>query len=754
MTDTRPKALEKAKQRIEEAKAQKAAEDAELEKPISSPAGKAFQSERDKAKDQLRSTIGSYDGQSVHKIAALADSSREDRILRVAAYCRVSTDDLEQVISIELQKSEYKNKIKANPMWRYAGTYVDDGFSGTNTDHRPGFKLMMKDAMAGKFDMIITKSVSRFARNLVDCINWVRTLKEQDPPIAVYFEQEGLNTLESTSNIILIVLAMVAEEESHMKSEAMLLSLEWRLSRGRFLTPKLLGYDVTYIEEHGTRKKQLIINENEAQTVRLAYYMLLSGSTTTQIAETLTELQRETAGRRRADGQPNTTWTANTVATMLRNERYCGDVLARKTWTPDFHDHKSKKNHGKKNKYYQADHHEAIVTRAQWNAAQRILNSHKFSHTGSYLPMRIIDHGPLTGFISINRRWAGFEPEEYMRVSRIVMGLDDGDPTADLENEHLPDAGHKIAGMTDDQGILRIARELSDSEKEIKAQLEGKTVDELEPQKQEENRNGFQVVSSSMFTQFSEPVVRFTRSTMSFNSTCIAKLNRIMSAPDGATVERCRYVELLFNPVERLLAVRPCAQDHPNAILWADENGLSVGIACTAFSRILFTLLGWDEGYGYRVQAKPYGQRGQKILFFDLDNYIGRELGKKPDATTIIPEKNGEEKAIMSEEVRGIFYPADDDEEPQEIEDIEALEQRLREAAERENRSFGTPLFEHSSDTRFPESESAGDMMTPARVLDKDHRVDDSEIDALQERLMDELFAPAEDPPTANGGEG
>ena len=117
----------------------------------------------------------------------------------------------------------------------------DDGFSGTETLHRPGFQRMMKDALAGKVDMIITKSVSRFARNLIDCISWVRRLKEQDPPIPVLFEQENLNTLDSTSNIILFVLAMVAEEESHMKSEAMLLSLEWRFSRGRFMTPKLLG---------------------------------------------------------------------------------------------------------------------------------------------------------------------------------------------------------------------------------------------------------------------------------------------------------------------------------------------------------------------------------------------------------------------------------------------------------------------------------------------------------------------------------
>lgn len=138
------------------------------------------------------------------------------------------------------------------------------------------------------------------------------------------------------------------------------------------------------------------------------YYMLLNGSSITEIASTLTELERET-GQRKVNGKPNTRWSEGGVYNVLRNERYCGDVLARKTWTPNFHDHKSKRNNGKKNKYYQPGHHDAIITRAQWNAAQRILNSHRFRHTGGYLPMAVIDHGALTGFISINRSWAGYE---------------------------------------------------------------------------------------------------------------------------------------------------------------------------------------------------------------------------------------------------------------------------------------------------------------------------------------------------------
>ena len=342
LKDIRPKAEEKARRK---------AEGLQQEAP---PGNDGFMSERTRAKEALREEVNTYTGANVRKIAATTATAEEDRILRVAAYCRVSTDDIDQLISIEMQKNNYRDMIKANPKWKYVGTYVDDGFSGTNTDHRPAFKLMMRDAMAGKIDMIITKSVSRFARNLLDCIGWVRKLKERDPPIQVFFEQEHLNTLDTTSNIILFVLAMVAEEESHMKSEAMLLSLEWRFSRGRFLTPALLGYDkVEMPDGHGGHKKVLRINEEEAKTVRLIFYLLLNGYSTADVADTLNELHRET-GQRKVSGRQSYKWTNVSVYNIARNERYCGDVLARKTWTPDFHDHKSKRNNGKKNKYYAA----------------------------------------------------------------------------------------------------------------------------------------------------------------------------------------------------------------------------------------------------------------------------------------------------------------------------------------------------------------------------------------------------------------
>jgi len=727
LKDIRPKAEEKARRKAEGLLQE-------------TPSADGFMSERTRAKEALREEVNTYTGENVRKIAATAAAAQEDRILRVAAYCRVSTDDIDQLLSIELQKNNYRDMIKANPKWKYVGTYVDDGFSGTNTEHRPAFRLMMKDAMAGKIDMIITKSVSRFARNLLDCIGWVRKLKERDPPIQVFFEQEHLNTLDTTSNIILFVLAMVAEEESHMKSEAMLLSLEWRFSRGRFLTPALLGYDRVEIPDgHGGHKKVLQINEEEAKTVRLIYYLLLNGYSTSEVANTLNELHRET-GQRKVSGRRNYKWTAGSVNNIARNERYCGDVLGRKTWTPDFHDHKSKKNNGKKNKYYQPGHHDAIVTRAQWNAVQRILNSHRFGHDSGYQPMQVIDRGALTGYISINRAWAGYEADEYYRVCSIAMGLEEGELETDLENEHLPDGGHKISGMTDDNGVQRIARVLTKAEQAVKAQIEGKPVEEEEEEAIPILRDGFQVVSGSMFSQVLEPVVRFSRTGMSFNSTCISRMNRIVSENGIPRLIRQKYVEVLFNPVERMIAVRPCSEDHPNAIRWADDNGKSMSLGSKAFCTILFTLLDWNPEYTYRVPAIVRTKEDETVLFFDLDNFIGKAITKRTVTLETVPD--GAETPIpeADEETRGIFYAADD-EEPQAVEDTEEMERKLREIAEYEKRSFGTPAFEHNGNVRLPSIDDDGewDVMVAARVLGDDHRVDETIVEALQDEMLDAM---------------
>ena len=179
------------------------------------PIGSGLETERRREKE----TIYRQDASSIHKIPATVKppEGNKDQPLRVAAYCRVSTDDIEQGLSIVMKKKFYKERIQSTPNWVYAGTYVDDSFSGTNTEHRCEFQKLMQDCLDGKIDMIITKAITRFARNLLDCINWVETLQNLDPPVRIYFEQEALDTMSQTGGNILSVLSMVAEEENHIK---------------------------------------------------------------------------------------------------------------------------------------------------------------------------------------------------------------------------------------------------------------------------------------------------------------------------------------------------------------------------------------------------------------------------------------------------------------------------------------------------------------------------------------------------------
>ena len=673
------------------------------------------ESNRQKAKRQLRDEIGSYTGKNVTKIEALPFQQEAEGNLTVAAYCRVSTDDLGQVLSIEMQKREYRKKIRENPQWTYFGTYVDDGFSGTNTAHRPGFRKMMEDAMEGKFNLIITKSVSRFARNLLDCISWVRTLQEVG--VAVIFEDVNLNTLDQTSNLILFVLAMVAEEESHMKSEAMNLSLEWRFSSGRFLIPRLLGYETVKGEDG---KKTLEIVPEEAGTVRLMYSMLLNGESTEEIARTLTELKRPT-------GSGRTEWTPDAVRAVLRNERYCGDILARKTWTPNFRDHKAKKNRGEKNRYYQPGHHEAIVGRAQWNAAQKILNSRRYGHKAGYLPVRMIPQGTLKGYISLNRFWAGADADDYYRISSVAMGLVDGDLASDLETEHLPDGGYSLLGLSDEEGIQRILRQLTEAEIELKAELDGE--ENSEDKGGHPVPGGFQVVRGNLFSHRYDPAFRIYRNKIRFNTACIQRMS-----------SKQETVEMLINPVERMILVRPCDPSEKNAIHWCDKNGRGKSLGAAAFCKMIYSLMVWEEDFSYRLPAIVKNCGTDTVLFFDLDHSVG--------TMTVREEPSAENQKDVSEETpvqeapngKAYFYSADDEtaDEPQEIEEIAVLEKKLKQAQELERRTFGEPAFDHDLDFRLPPPDENGqwDLMAQAVPLSDNYGVEKEVIENMQRKMM------------------
>lgn len=360
-------------------------------------------------KSRIRERYKGIDEDQLDVIPAIPteDFYKPNSIKRVAVYARVSTDDPRQTSSYELQKNHYTDLVNRREDWKLVDIYADEGISGTSLKHRDSFIRMIADCKAGKIDLIVTKSVSRFARNVLDCIGYVRQLAAMSPPIGVFFETENIYTLNPNSEMSLSFISTLAQEESHNKSEIMNASIEMRFKRGIFLTPVLLGYDQ---DSDGN----LIVNEDEAKIVRLIFFMYMYGYTCTYIAKTLEKLECKTK-------RGNITWSASTVLQILQNERHCGDVLARKTWTPNYLDHKSKKNNYDRNQYRQKNHHEAIISRDDFIAVQRMIQNAKYGNKHILPELQVIKEGGLAGFVSVNPRWAGFKPDDYREASRSVL---------------------------------------------------------------------------------------------------------------------------------------------------------------------------------------------------------------------------------------------------------------------------------------------------------------------------------------------
>lgn len=274
----------------------------------------------------------------------------------MAAYCRVSTDQEEQLSSYENQVSYYTNFISNNPQYELAGIYADEGISGTNTKKRKNFNRMIDDCEAGKIDRIIVKSISRFARNTLDCLNYVRRLKELG--IGVTFEKEAIDTLDAKGEVLLTILSSLAQDESRSISENSTWGIRKRFEQGKFSvnTRKFMGYDS---DESGN----LIVNEEQAKIVRMIYEKYLCGRNYFVIARELNE-----AGIPGWNGKVN--WIASTIETMLHNEKYKGDALLQKTYTVDFLTKKREKNQGQIAQYYVENNHPAIVKPEIWEAVQ------------------------------------------------------------------------------------------------------------------------------------------------------------------------------------------------------------------------------------------------------------------------------------------------------------------------------------------------------------------------------------------------
>ena len=503
-------------------------------------------------KEKIRARFHGDGRDDIEVIPAKPPENIFDRTVekRIALYTRVSTDDIQQLSSSELQRNRHSDLADLYPNWRLVDVYSDEGVSGTSLEHRDEMQRMIADCEARKIDMVVTKSISRFARNTVDCVNIMRKLKALNPPVGIWFEAEGIYTLGSSGETLLTILASVAQNESYQKSEAMNWSIEMRFRRGAFMTPPSLGYDKN-------AEGKLVVNEEESKTVRLIFFLYLTGCSCRQIAETLTNLGRTSK-------KNNTQWSPESIVYILRNERYCGDVLSRKTYTPDFLTHKSKKNRNNRPQYKKKNHHDPIIPRDDYEAVQRLIKNAKYGYKGALPEIMVVPSGALMGFVSINTRWGDYGIDDYKAASASVYGKGSDLPQKPAEAESDASAN---------------------------------------------NLSGVEVVRAEYFHAPYKPLAVLSNAGIGFNASCVGKCG---NAP---------FVEILFHPWKLLLAVRPCSDEAPNAVRWVKEKDGRCHpqkISGTAFLRVLFEMCGWDTKSKYRTYGMFRRHDNQSAIVFNL----------------------------------------------------------------------------------------------------------------------------------------
>lgn len=284
---------------------------------------------------------------------------------RVAAYCRVSTDHEDQANSFESQQRYFRQYIERNPDWELYEIFADEGISGTNTKKRSEFKRMIACAKEGDFDLIITKEISRFARNTLDSIYYTRDLKKHG--VGVIFMNDNINTLDGDAELRLAIMSSIAQEESRKTSERVKWGQKRQMEQGVVFGRSMLGYDV--------KDGKMTINEDGAKIVRLIFHKFANENKGTYV------IAREL---REAGITPMRVkeWSNTVILRVIRNEKYCGDLVQKKTFTPDFLSHEKKYNRGEEEFVIIKDHHEPIVSRELFEKANRILDEKSLTQEG------------------------------------------------------------------------------------------------------------------------------------------------------------------------------------------------------------------------------------------------------------------------------------------------------------------------------------------------------------------------------------
>lgn len=491
----------------------------------------------------------------------------------VAVYARVSTKSEEQVSSIENQTKYYTEKIEQTANWDMYRIYADEGKSGTSMRKRTEFKQMLKDAADKKMDLILCASVSRFARNVSDCIEQVRQLKTVNPshPVGVYFETENIYTLDPDCGQMLSIHAMLADWESANKSRRMILSYDQRICTGQYPVSDLLGY-------RHTAEGGLVIVEDEALTVRFIFLAYLMGYSLGEIAEILTEKARKTLTGR-------TDWNGDMVRNIMSNERRWGDLEARKTIVVDYVKGKSIKNTDIRDSAFVPNHHEGIVSREIAAAAKMVSASGRA--LGNGVPeATVIGAGALKGFVSINPVFRGVNRAVLEELSRSVYSREE---YAQLEKEA------EIINGEAHSNILS------------------------------KDFTGYYVPYSAFFIGKDTPTLILTQKQIKFNKKCHEKL-------DG-----CAYIEMLYHPMLQAVMIRPCGEGAGNSIRWENNRGrIQEEISAHAFCGAVYDMMDWIPEYGFRFRGITRERGGRKAMVFFLDEpqiLVDGKIAKRVDAS-------------------------------------------------------------------------------------------------------------------------
>lgn len=499
----------------------------------------------------------------------------------VAVYARVSTKSTEQVSSIENQTKYYTEKVEQTPNWDLLQIYSDEGISGTSIKRRKAFQQMVSDALDKKMDLILCASVSRFARNMSECMEQIRILRTANPshPVGVFFETEGIYTLDPDCRQNLAIHALVADWESANKSQRMILSYDHRICIGQYPVADLLGY-------RHTKSGDLIIEPEEAKTVRFIFLASMAGYDYNEIAEILTEKQRPTLRGR-------TEWNASMVRNVLHNERRWGDLDVRKRIVVDYVDGKTAKNNKQRASAFVPDHHEAIVSPEIARAAHMVVASRNLDGTPDTI---VIDSGALKGFVSICPAWAGVSNDAFQDICYSVY---------DDEEREILERDAKVFTGEEHSKVLQM------------------------------DFAGYQVPRGVIFMNQSNPSLTVNTKSIKFNKACHKKL------------DNCEYIEILYHPILQVVAIRPSAPDNPNAVKWDNGDKPIPSLSSKAFTEAIYEKMDWISGYSFKFRGITRERGDNKIIIFALDEpQILSSRKVKKIAEEFVPEENGEIRYI------------------------------------------------------------------------------------------------------------